>query len=64
MHFISQLILSELLVGIVVILIALTMINGKIGEHKMNKEEKSETSMTTILAVVPLPRQLWQAPVD
>lgn len=49
--------------GIVVILIALTMINGKIGEHKMNKEEKVKTSMTTIiLRSSPLPRQLWQAP--
>ena len=28
--------------GIVVVMIALTMINGKLGEHKINKEEKNE----------------------
>ncbi|EJS91979.1 hypothetical protein AAUPMC_00495, partial [Pasteurella multocida subsp. multocida str. Anand1_cattle] len=37
------------------ILIALTMINGKIGEHKMNKEEKSENfDDYNNIAVVPL----------
>ncbi|HDR1160343.1 TPA: YchE family NAAT transporter [Pasteurella multocida] len=49
--------------GIVVILIALTMINGKIGEHKMNKEEKSENfDDYNNIAVVPLATPIMAGP--
>ncbi len=45
------------------ILIALTMINGKIGEHKMNKEEKSENfDDYNNIAVVPLATPIMAGP--
>ncbi|MGY4676772.1 YchE family NAAT transporter [Pasteurella sp. P03HT] len=49
--------------GIVVILIALTMINGKIGEHKINKEEKNENfDDYNNIAVVPLAMPILAGP--
>ncbi|SUC08811.1 membrane protein YhcE [Pasteurella canis] len=49
--------------GIVVILIALTMINGKIGEHKINKEEKNENfDDYNNIAVVPLAMPIMAGP--
>ncbi|WP_032855470.1 YchE family NAAT transporter [Pasteurella dagmatis] len=49
--------------GIIVVLIALTMINGKIGEHKINKEEKSENlDDYTNIAVVPLAMPIMAGP--
>ncbi|MGC7560143.1 YchE family NAAT transporter [Pasteurella sp. PK-2025] len=49
--------------GIIVVLIALTMINGKIGEHKINKEEKSENlEEYNNIAVVPLAMPIMAGP--
>lgn len=49
--------------GIVVATIALTMINGKIGENKMNKEEKKvDIESYTNLAIVPLAMPLMAGP--
>lgn len=49
--------------GIIVVLIALTMINGKIGEHKINKEEKSENlDEYHNIAVVPLAMPIMAGP--
>lgn len=49
--------------GIVVIMIALTMINGKIGEHKINKEEKNENiEEYNNIAVVPLAMPIMAGP--
>lgn len=49
--------------GIIVILIALTMINGKIGEHKINKEEKNENIEDyQNIAVVPLAMPIMAGP--
>lgn len=54
--------------GFIVILIALTMINGKIGEHKINKEEKALTSQGQLdeeyknIAVVPLAMPIMAGP--
>ncbi len=49
--------------GIVVAIIALTMINGKIGENKMNKEEKDvNVESYTNLAIVPLAMPLMAGP--
>ncbi|MDG6898017.1 hypothetical protein A6A19_08515 [Actinobacillus delphinicola] len=49
--------------GIVLGSIAMTMINGKIGENKMNKEEKGDDiSNYTNLAIVPLAIPLMAGP--
>ncbi len=49
--------------GIVLASIAMTMINGKIGENKMNKEEKgNDISNYTNLAIVPLAIPLMAGP--
>lgn len=49
--------------GIIVVLIALTMINGKIGEHKINKEEKNENIEDyKNVAVVPLAMPIMAGP--
>ncbi|MCK3658419.1 hypothetical protein A4G18_06780 [Pasteurellaceae bacterium Pebbles2] len=49
--------------GAVVIIIALTMINGKIGEHKINKEEKNENLEDyNNIAVVPLATPILAGP--
>ncbi|MGQ0286451.1 YchE family NAAT transporter [Pasteurellaceae bacterium 22721_9_1] len=51
--------------GIIVVLIALTMINGKIGEHKINKEEKTEHAHIADynnIAVVPLAMPIMAGP--
>ncbi|AZI13208.1 YchE family NAAT transporter [Avibacterium paragallinarum] len=49
--------------GIVVAMIALTMINGKIGDHKMNKEEKAENfDDYNNIAVVPLAMPIMAGP--
>ncbi|OOF70371.1 YchE family NAAT transporter [Rodentibacter caecimuris] len=49
--------------GIVVVMIALTMINGKIGEHKINKEEKNENIEDyNNIAVVPLAMPIMAGP--
>lgn len=48
--------------GLIVMLIALTMINGKIGENKQNKEERSESAIKENIAVVPLALPLMAGP--
>lgn len=49
--------------GLVVVMIALTMINGKIGEHKINKEEKNENlEEYNNIAVVPLAMPILAGP--
>lgn len=49
--------------GVIVVLIALTMINGKIGEHKINKEEKNENIEDfQNIAVVPLAMPILAGP--
>ncbi|MBN6709782.1 YchE family NAAT transporter [Haemophilus haemoglobinophilus] len=49
--------------GIVVVMIALTMINGKIGDHKINKEEQKEDfSEKDNIAVVPLAMPILAGP--
>ncbi len=49
--------------GTVVVMIALTMINGKIGEHKINKEEKNENIEDyNNIAVVPLAMPIMAGP--
>lgn len=49
--------------GLVVVTIALTMINGKIGEHKINKEEKNENlEEYNNIAVVPLAMPIMAGP--
>lgn len=49
--------------GILVAMIALTMINGKIGDHKINKEEKAENFEDyNNIAVVPLAMPIMAGP--
>lgn len=49
--------------GILVAMIALTMINGKIGDHKINKEEKAENfDDYNNIAVVPLAMPIMAGP--
>lgn len=49
--------------GLVIASIAMTMISGKIGEHKMNKEEKNmDVESYTNLAIVPLAVPLMAGP--
>ncbi|MBZ4358836.1 NAAT family transporter, partial [Mycobacterium tuberculosis] len=40
--------------GILVVTIAMSMISGKLGEDKQNKQEKSETAVRESIGVVPL----------
>lgn len=40
--------------GITVVTIAMSMISGKLGEDKQNKQEKSETAVRESIGVVPL----------
>lgn len=40
--------------GILVVSIAMSMISGKLGEDKQNKQEKSETAVRESIGVVPL----------
>ncbi|MFZ5347161.1 YchE family NAAT transporter [Enterobacter asburiae] len=40
--------------GILVVTIAMSMISGKLGEDKQNKQEKSETAIRESIGVVPL----------
>lgn len=48
--------------GILVVIIALSMINGKLGEDKQNKQEKTETAARENIAVVPLALPLMAGP--
>ncbi|MGL4858953.1 MAG: YchE family NAAT transporter [Enterobacteriaceae bacterium] len=48
--------------GILVVLIAMSMISGKLGEHKQNKQEKSETAIRDNIGVVPLALPLMAGP--
>ncbi|VTR44076.1 membrane protein, MarC family [Serratia fonticola] len=40
--------------GILVVTIAMSMISGKLGEDKQNKQEKSESAIRESIGVVPL----------
>lgn len=48
--------------GILVTTIAMSMISGKLGEHKQNKQEKSETVIGENVGVVPLALPLMAGP--
>jgi len=48
--------------GILVVTIAMSMISGKLGEDKQNKQEKSETAVRESLGVVPLALPLMAGP--
>ncbi|MDX7987183.1 YchE family NAAT transporter [Xenorhabdus sp. 12] len=48
--------------GMLIIMIAVSMINGKLGEDKQNKLEKSETAIRSSVAVVPLALPLMAGP--
>lgn len=48
--------------GILVVTIAMSMISGKLGEDKQNKQEKSETSVRESIGVVPLALPLMAGP--
>ena len=48
--------------GILVVTIAMSMISGKLGEDKQNKQEKSETAMRESIGVVPLALPLMAGP--
>jgi len=48
--------------GILVVSIAMSMISGKLGEDKQNKQEKSETAVRESLGVVPLALPLMAGP--
>lgn len=48
--------------GIVVVIIAMSMINGKIGEHKQTKQELNESIEKENVAVVPLALPLMAGP--
>lgn len=48
--------------GILVVSIAMSMISGKLGEDKQNKQEKTETSVRESLGVVPLALPLMAGP--
>ena len=48
--------------GILVVSIAMSMISGKLGEDKQNKQEKSETTVRESLGVVPLALPLMAGP--
>ncbi|MCW2254564.1 MarC family membrane protein [Providencia alcalifaciens] len=48
--------------GILIVTIAMSMISGKIGEDKQNKQEKSETAVRDSIGVVPLALPLMAGP--
>lgn len=48
--------------GILVVTIAMSMISGKLGEDKQNKQEKSETANRESVGVVPLALPLMAGP--
>ncbi|MDC9620259.1 YchE family NAAT transporter [Xenorhabdus sp. XENO-7] len=48
--------------GVLIVTIAMSMINGKLGEDKQNKQEKSETAVRVSIAVVPLALPLMAGP--
>ncbi|WP_392552065.1 YchE family NAAT transporter [Orbus wheelerorum] len=48
--------------GLLVVMIGMTMINGKLGENKQNKEELSESIRKTSVALVPLALPLMGGP--
>ena len=48
--------------GILVVTIAMSMISGKLGEDKQNKQEQSETAVRESLGVVPLALPLMAGP--
>ncbi|CAG9420505.1 YchE family NAAT transporter [Providencia alcalifaciens] len=48
--------------GILIVTIALSMISGKIGEDKQNKQEKTETAVRDSIGVVPLALPLMAGP--
>ena len=48
--------------GILVVTIAMSMISGKLGEDKQNKQEKSETAIRESIGVVPLALSLMAGP--
>lgn len=48
--------------GLLIMIIALSMINGKLGEHKQNKEERTESVIKENIAVVPLALPLMAGP--
>lgn len=48
--------------GITVVTIAMSMISGKLGEDKQNKQEKSETAVRESIGVVPLALPLMAGP--
>ena len=48
--------------GIPVVTIAMSMISGKLGEDKQNKQEKSETAVRESIGVVPLALPLMAGP--
>ncbi len=50
--------------GILVVTIAMSMISGKLGEDKQNKQEKSETAIRESIGVVPLALPLMAARGD
>jgi small neutral amino acid transporter SnatA (MarC family) len=45
-----------------VVTIAMSMISGKLGEDKQNKQEKSETAIRESIGVVPLALPLMAGP--
>lgn len=48
--------------GILIVTIAMSMISGKIGEDKQNKQEKTETAVRDSIGVVPLALPLMAGP--
>lgn len=48
--------------GILVVTIAMSMISGKLGEDKQNKQEKSESAIRESIGVVPLALPLMAGP--
>lgn len=48
--------------GLLVVIIGMTMINGKLGENKQNKEEINESIAKTSVALVPLALPLMGGP--
>ena len=48
--------------GTLIVLIAMSMISGKLGEDKQNKQEKSETAIRESIGVVPLALPLMAGP--
>lgn len=50
--------------GYLVVTIAMSMISGKLGEDKQNKQEKSETAVRESIGVVPLALPLMAGPGD